>query len=223
MKKQEKPLKKSDSITIIGSSDGPTSVFLAGGHKRTIRQSIQKKVFGLRKKWFALWIKPKAHTMDEVVCYIKEKYNFTELSKDTEEYRRLYDELRTSFIIQYKPELLGEYSNRPELTSKDETGIREFLAQMEIREQKAKEVPEELFSLDYHYLEMEENDNHMNIQLESHFGYIGGGFRGINKRENSEFEKIYKDVYKYYGVSEDDIVNNTKRYENLLRTLAIRH
>lgn len=123
--------------------------------------------------------------------------------------------------MQYQPELLGEYAKAPELTSKDEAGIREFLAQMEIRKQKAKEVPEEVFSLDYHCLEKQENDNHMEIQLESRFGYIGGGFSG--RKGNSKYKKIYKDAYKYYGVSEEDIVNHTKRYQNLLRTLAIRH
>lgn len=60
----------------------------------------------------------------------------------------------------------------------------------------------------------------MHIQLESRFEYIGGGFSG---RKNSRFKKIYRDVYKYYGVSEEDIANNTERYQNLLRTLAMKH
>lgn len=217
----KKSVKKSESFSIIGGSDGPTSVFILGGHQKlNIKQRVQKKVFQLRKKWYALWIKPEAHTMDEVICYIKEKYNFTELSKDTEKYRRLYDELRTSFIMQYQPELLGEYANTPELISKDEAGIREFMAQMETRKQRAKEVPEEVFSLDYHYFEKEENDNHLQIDLESHFEYIGGSGSG---KDISKFDKIYKDIFKYYGVSEEDIANNTERYQNLLTTLTIKH
>lgn len=96
------------STTIIGGSDGPTSVFILGGHQKlNIKQRVQKKIFQLRKKWYALWIKPGVHTMDEVAHYIKEKYHFTELSVDSEKYRFQYDELRTSFMIQYQLELLG--------------------------------------------------------------------------------------------------------------------
>ena len=218
----EKSFEKTNgtNTTIIGSSDGPTSVFLVGGHKPNIKQKIQKKAFELRKKWYALWIKPGTHTMEDVACYVKEKYHFVECSKDSKIYRHQYDELRASFIMQYQPELLGEYAKLPELASEEENEIREFLAQMRIRQEKAKEVPEELFSLDYYYLEKQEKDDNMHIQLESHYEYIGGGFSG---GKNNNFKRIYKDIYKYYGVSEDDIANNTKRYQNLLRTLAIRH
>ena len=87
-------------------------------------------------------------------------------------------------------------------------------------QEKANEVPEELFSLEYYYFEKEENEVHMEIQLESRYSYIGGGASG---KFISKFHKIYKDIYKYYGVSEDDIRNNTNRYQNLLRTLSMKH
>lgn len=67
----EKSVKKSESVSIISSSDGPTSVFLLGGHKPNMKQKIQKKVFELRKKWYALCIKPGTHTMEEVVGYME--------------------------------------------------------------------------------------------------------------------------------------------------------
>lgn len=223
MNNMEKSLIKPNatSTTIIEGSDGPTSVFFLGGsHKRNIRQRIQKKVFQIRKKWYALWIKPGTHTMEEVVSYIKEKYQFVELSKDSENYRRQYEELRASFIMMYQPELLGEYAKPPELTSKDEIEIQEFFTQMRIRQEKAMEIPKELFSIEYYYLEKQKNDYNMHIQLESRFAYIGGEASGKNI---SKFSKIYKDVYRYYGVSEEDIANNTKRYQDLLRTLAMRH
>ncbi|MBQ6845232.1 MAG: hypothetical protein IJO60_11440 [Agathobacter sp.] len=61
------------------------------------------------KEWYALWIKPNPHSMKEVADYIREKYDFVELSKDSKKYQRLYNELRSSFIMQYEPHLLGEY------------------------------------------------------------------------------------------------------------------
>lgn len=209
------------STTIISSSDGPTAVFLSNGkHKPNIKQRIQKKLFELRKKWYALWIKPNPHTMEEVAVYIRKKYGFKELPKKSKKYQRLYNELRSSFIMQYEPHLLGEYAVLPELKSENETDVKEFLEQMRLRQEKAKEVPEKLFALDYYYFEKNEKGVHMEIQLESRFGYIGGGASG---KFISKYHKIYKDVYKYYGVSKKDIANNSKRYQNLLRQLAIRH
>lgn len=207
--------------TIIGSSDGPTTVFLLGSnHKPNIKQRMQRVMFRLRKKWHALWIKPNPHSMKEVADYIREKYGFVELSKDSKKYQRLYNELRSSFIMQYEPQLLGEYTKLPELKSENEEDVKVFLNQMQLRQEKACEVPEELFSLDYYYFEKQVGDVHMEIQLESRYGYIGGGVSG---KFISKYRKIYKDVYRYYGVSEEDINNQTKRYENLLCQLAMRH
>lgn len=208
-------------VTIIGSSDGPTSVFLASGnHKANVKQKLQKKYFELRKKWYALWIKPNPHSMQEVADYIREKYDFVELTKESPKYQRLYKELRSSFIMQYEPHFLGEYEAFPELKSQNEYDVKAFLEQMRLRQEKASEVSEELFSINYYYFEKQDKDLHMEIQLESRFEYIGGSTCGKNL---SKFNKIYKDVYKYYGVSDFDINNCTKRYENLLRTLALKH
>ena len=63
--------------TIIGGSDGPTSIFLLKNeHKPNMKQYLQRKMFELRKKWYALWIKPNPHTMEEVADYIRKKYDF---------------------------------------------------------------------------------------------------------------------------------------------------
>lgn len=212
--------RNSAAVSVISGCDGPTSVFILEGNRLNFKQRLQSPFFQVRRKWFALWIKPNPHTMDEVAAYIQEKYGFKELPKDSKKYRRQYEELRASFIMQYQPELLDEYVNQPELISKDESGVQEFLKQMELRQQKAKEVPEEVFSLEYYYFEKEDDESSMHIQLEAKYSYVGGGASGKNI---SKYHKIYKDICKYYGVSKEDIENHTERYENLLRTLAIRH
>ena len=208
------------NVTIIGSGDGPTSVFIADRNsKLNIRQKLYKKRFELLKNWHALWIKPNPHTIEGVIEYICTKYDFIEISRESEKYQRRYQELRSSFIMQYKPELLGECETIPELKNPNENDIKVFLEQMRLRQEKANEVPEEIFSLDCYFFEKWDGDLYMEIELESGFEYIGGSTSG---RKVSKFHKIYKDVYKYYGVSEDDIKNNSKRYQNLLRTLAMR-
>lgn len=215
--------KASGSVGIIGESDGPTSVFIGGRKKKTIKQRVHKRIFELRKSWYSLWLRPNAHTMAEVINYIKEKYGFTEVEKDTKEYIRQCDEMRASFIMQYKPELLGEYANPPKLLSRDEEGIRDFQERLKLRQQKAKEISEDEFSIDFHILRKKENENNMHIDIEARFGYISGGFSGHGKNGKRSFNKIYKDVYRYYGVTKEDIANKTKRYQELLTTLAMRN
>ena len=36
------------------------------------------------------------------------------------------------------------------------------------------------------------------------------------------FYKVFKDVYRYYGVTKEDIASKTKRYDMVVRTLARR-
>lgn len=74
--------------TIIGGSDGPTSVFVIGrNHKPSMKQRMQRAMFRFRKKWHALWIKPNPHTMGETANYIREKYDFVELPRDSKKYQ----------------------------------------------------------------------------------------------------------------------------------------
>ncbi|MBE5883071.1 MAG: hypothetical protein E7291_01415 [Lachnospiraceae bacterium] len=156
-----------------------------------------------------------------VIAYIKEKYGFEEIAKDTREYMSQYESLRASFIMQYEPELLGMYATLPELKGHDEEALKEFMEQLAIREQKAKEIADDKFAIDFHILEKNENGNRMHFYLESRFGYIGGGVSGSGRRMRQRYKKMHKDVYRYYGVSEEDIANETERYRELLTTLAI--
>ena len=215
--------KNAKAVGIIGGSDGPTSIFVAGRGKKRLKQRIYKYKFETRRKYYASRIKPHSHEMKEVIAYIKEKYGFDELAKDTREYKGEYDNLRASFIMHYQPELLGEYSKLPELLNHDEEGVRVFQEQLRIREQKAKEISEDIFSIDYHILKRTEKDCNMHINIETRFGYIGGGYSGLGRSTKRIFDKIYKDVYLYYGVTEEDIANKTSRYKSLLTTLAMRN
>ncbi len=212
--------KSAGSVSIIGGSDGPTSIFLAGRSKRTLKQKIQKQLFSLRKRWCALWIKPGGHSMEEVVAYAKERYGFRELSKEDEEYLRQYEELRTSFLLMHRPQLLGEYATPPELTGADEAGLREFQKQLELRKQKAGEISDAEFSIEFYVLEKEDKKGKMSLYLEGRFGSISGGWSSHGNGHSRKFKRIYKDIYRYYGVTEEDIAKKTERYQELIRVLA---
>ena len=218
--------KSAESIAVIGGSDGPTSViFLGGRQKRTLKQKIQKVLYEQRKKRIMRRIKPGAHTMEEVVRLICDKYGFAEVHKDSKAYIEAYDDMYLSSLMQYAPELLGEYGNPPELENRDEEGFLEFQAQWELRKQKARELPKERFDIDLHLLKKKGNEKQMHFEIEARFGHIGGSFSctGKNKGKQRKFARLFRKIYSYYGVTEDDIVGNTKRYQELVQVLAMRH
>ena len=210
--------KSAAAIGIIGGADGPTAVITAG-RKVPLKHRIRKLWFDFKRKQIAKRIKPQPHTMDEVMQYLQSRYGFAEVNKESEEYRREYQEMRCSSILQYAPELLGEYATPPLLTSRDEEGIRKFQEELQKRQQRAMEIPEETFDIEYFVFEQKDRDSKMQICFEKRFGYIGASASGTKKYMKS-FGKLYRDVYRYYGVSQEDIDSESRRYKELVSCLA---
>jgi hypothetical protein len=59
----------------------------------------------------------------------------------------------------------------------------------------------------------------MRFSVERKYGYIGGGASG-SKKKMKKYEKLYRDIYRYYGVSQEDINQKTVRYETVIKILA---
>lgn len=151
--------------------------------------------------------------------YILTKYGFEEVNNDRVTME--YNEMRASFIMQYAPELLGEYATMPKLKSESQEDIQEHMKLFQERQQRAMAIPVTEFDIDFHRFQKsfgDINDN-MYITIEKRFSYIGGGASG-NKKEMKNFQRIYKDVYRYYGVTSEDIENKSKRYEQVVRALT---
>ena len=172
--------KSAASIGIIGGADGPTAVFTAG-RKIPLKQRIRRAWFDFKRRQVAKRIKPEPHTMEEVMQYLQSRYGFTEMDKDSEEYIREYQEMRCSSILQYVPELLGEYATPPLLTSRDEEGIRKFQEELEKRQQFAAEIPKKTFDIEYFMFAQKDKDGKMQICFEKRFGYIGANASGKKK------------------------------------------
>ena len=163
-------------------------------------------------------IKANSHSMDEVMEYIVKIHGFVELDKD--EVYQEYNEMRASFIMKYASELLGEYATMPQLKSESQKDIQEHIKQFQDRQQKAMEIPKEQFDIEFHKFQIpfdDINDN-IHITVEKRFAYIGAGASG-SKKVMKRFQRIYKDVYRYYGVSKEDIENKSERYEQVVRAL----
>jgi len=211
--------KRTSPATIIGETDGPTSVLLIKKNpKLTLRQKISKCRYKIRRAYVEKTLKPKSHSMDEVMEYLVNKHGFIELDKD--EVYQEYSEMRASFLMQYASELLGEYATMPSLISEEQEDIQAHIRQIQARQQRAKEIPATEFDIDFHKFQIsfaDINDN-IHITVEKRFAYIGGGASG-DKKVMRKFRRIYKDVYRYYGVTSEDIENKSKRYEQVVRAL----
>ena len=82
-------------------------------------------------------------------------------------------------------------------------------------------APTTEFDIDFHKFQIpfEDINDNMHIIIEKRFAYIGGGVSG-DKKQMRKFHRIFKDVYRYYGVTAEDIKNKTKRYEQVIRALT---
>ena len=208
-----------EEISKIGSSDGPTAVFVAG-RNITFKQKVQRFINQTRRNHIAKSITADAHTLDEVCDYIVRILGYRELEADQQDYKEEYDDLRASYILQYKPELLGDLAHIPDLTEDTEEAINEYLEMIKNRQDAAKDISKELFDIDFHKFIREEGDNESHFVIEKTHDYIGSGASGnpqTVRRHNREF----KQVYRYYGVSQEDIDKKTERFEEVVRMLAM--
>ena len=213
-------MKKAQAVNIIGGADGPTSIFLVTNEKKqTIKQRLREIKYQFKKAWVEKHISQGSHTLEEVCKYIKDKYGFCEIDKNTKEYQEEYVYLRSSFLMQHAPWLLGEYEKSPELLSYEKEVVGNYMEAVKKREQAALEVPKADFDIEFHKYKGIMSSASIDIIIEKRFGYIGGGATG-NKKAIKTFEKIYKDIYRYYGVTQEDIVHKTQRYNELVKTLA---
>ena len=215
--------KKVSSVSMV-RDDKPTSFFLVGRNnsKLTPKQKIKKFLYDVRKKRIAKSLKANPHSMEQVADYIVTELGFSEVDKTKTEYKTEYFQMRASFILQYKPELLGDLAEAPKLENHEEETIELFMEQIEQRQKAAEDIPTDIFDIDLHIYEKGDGNNQSRITVEKNYGYIGGSASGSKNGFIKEFDKTFRKVYQYYGVTQKDIDNNTKRYIELVKTLARR-
>ena len=66
---------------------------------------------------------------------------------------------------------------------------------------------------------IEINDNFLEVEIDYTWNIFGMSYSG-NKAVMKKFKKIARDLYSYYGVTEEDIRNKTKRYSSLVTNLS---
>ena len=212
--------KSASAVSIIGGADGPTSVFLASRTgKRPLKIRIRNILYKCKRKQIAKKIVPSAHSLEEVVSYAKNKYSAVEIDTTQHNYIEQRKNLKESLIITHKPELLGDMKDIPKPTDYTEESLREFFNQLQSRSEMISQIPDEEMPMDFHIYEITIDDGRMEMEIDYKWDIFGISYSG-NKKVMNILRKIACDLYLYYGVTKEDIENNTKRYSALLTTLS---
>jgi len=212
--------KSTSAVSIIGGADGPTSVFLAGKTgKRPLKIRIRNFLYKCKRKQIAKRIVPGAHTLEEVITYAKTKYSTVEIDTTQHNYIEQRKNLKESLIITYKPELLGDMKDIPKPTNYTEESVRDLFNQLQSRRDMISQIPDEEMPKDFHIYEITIDDGRMEMEIDYKWDIFGISYSG-SKKEMKVLRKIACDLYLYYGVTKEDIENNSKRYSALLTTLS---
>lgn len=216
--------KVASNVSVTKKTDSFISYFSVVASKQpiTVKQKIQECINDIRKSMVEMTIKATTHSIDEVVNYIKNVYGFVEIDKNSDEFQAEYKNMRASYIMMYAPELLGTLASYPESAGEDTKDMKKFMEQIELRQKAAENIPLELFDIDLHIFEKEEADFRMRLIIESKYDYIGASTSSGSKLMVKKYRKIYRSIYRYYGVTQEDIDKKTIRYEKLVKCLTLR-
>lgn len=212
--------KSSSAVSIIGGADGATSVFVAGEGKARIIERIKQNSYHRKRRKKEKGIEADPHTLQEVTEYLISEYGAVELLEDAHQYQEERQGLKESLIIQYQPELLGELQEVAPPDPTNEESVLAFIEKMEERSQRAQEVPDEMMPMEFHIYKVQlPAGGEIEFTIEYLHEILSCSYSG-NKKETKILEKLCQDVYLYYGVTQEDIENQTKRYTSLVTILS---
>ncbi len=213
--------KGAGSVSIIGGADGPTSIFIVGkggGVKLTTR--IQNYFRIIKRNRIKKQITANPHTLEEVVEWLKREHGAVEVSQQSHNYMEQKQFLKASLIMRHRPDLLGELINLEPPEGEDVEALKAFCEKIQERRNRAAEIADDIFPIDFHIYEIKWSENdRMRIGVETVWQVLDGSFSG-DKKTRKQLEKLFKRLYLYYGVTAEDIKNETERYKSLLGVLC---
>lgn len=212
---------KAKAVSIIGGADGPTSVFIAGkpSERKPLKVRIRQILYRYRRRRAAKKIDVNPHTLEEVAAYAKKKYHAAEVPKTSRKYTEQFRSAKEAMIVMHKPELLGSLAKIKLPDVFDEASAQKLYRQTQLRNEMAASIPDCEMPMDFHIYEMQIEDGRMEIEIDFQWDILGMSYSG-NKKAMRKLRKISQELHMYYGVSEEDIRNGTKRYSSLLTALS---
>ncbi len=213
--------KGAGSVSIIGVAYGPTSIFNAGkGGKVKLTTRIQNYFRKLKRNRVKKRITANPHTLEEVVELMKREYGAEEVSQQSHNYLEQKQSLKASLVMRHRPDLLGELMDLEPPEGEDVETLKAFWEQVQEREKMAAEIADDIFPVDFHIYAIKCPENcMMQIGVETVWQVIDGSFSG-DKKTMKQLRKLFKKIYLYYGVTAEDIKNETERYKSLLGVLC---
>lgn len=223
--------KAATSVSVIGGEDGPTSVFLVGkaekNHKeknifRRIRNDYRNRRWRRKRKKAEKEITPGAHSPAETEAYIKEKYGAVEADASYFHYAERKAQMKCSLLQRERPELLdGIKQILPPENLQDTAAVQAWMKEVEAwtesYQKKAEALPDDIFPMEYH-LYLIDRGEACRLEVEMEYRHQIMSVSGTGNLK--EIGKIEKDIYRYFGVTEEDIKNRTERYGMLVTILA---
>ena len=100
-------------------------------------------MYDFRRKRVIKFLRADSHSVDEVADYVVRELGYTEVSPSDETYQTEYSNMRASFLLQYRPELLGD------LTEPQRQEIQKCF--LHWKNQRFFSVPEEYIVCHYRY------------------------------------------------------------------------
>ena len=213
--------KGAGSVSIIGGADGATSIFIAGkGGKIKLTTRIQNCFRKIKRNRIKRRITANPHTLEEVVEWLKREYGAVEVLQQSYDYQEQRKCLKTSLIIRHHPDLLGELMDLEPPGGEDMEALNAFWEKIQERDRRAEEIVDDIFPMDFHIYEITWTENgRMRIGVETVWQVLDGSFSG-DKKTMKQLRKLFKKIYLYYGVTAEDIKNETERYKSLLGVLC---
>lgn len=212
--------KSKSGVSIIGGADGPTSIFIAGRtQKRPLKVKMQNAIYKHKRKRAEKKVVAGAHTLNELVQYAMNKYDLIEINVAERKYIEQRINLKENLILQHKPEVLGEMKDIPKPDISNEESVRQYLDKIKARSEIIAEMPDDIIPMNFHLYEIRIGDDVLEMEIDYIWNIFGISYSG-NRKAIKQFEKISKDLYLYYGVSEDDIKKRTERYSSLVAALS---
>ena len=213
--------KGTGGISIIGGADGPTSFFIAGkGGKVKLSTRIQNYFRKIKRNRIKKQITANPHTLEEVVEWLKREYGAVEVSQQSFNYLEQRKCLKASLIMRHRPDLLGELMDLETPEREDMEALKAFWEKIQERDRRAEEIADDIFPLEFHIYEIIWPENgRIQIGVETVWQMIDGSCSG-DKKTMKQLRKLFKKIYLYYGVTAEDIKNETERYNCLLSILC---
>lgn len=165
------------------------------------------------------------HTLDELVEYITKKYYARELAPETRWVQENWKNMKTSIVWREHKEKMEEigYPSPETKCPKDlndlET-VKKWKEYMEEYDAAAAALPDSLVPMEHHVYEIRTGAGaFILVQIEKIRGLLNVNFTAP-KEGTRHAQAIMRDIYRYYGVSQEDINQSTDRYLTLVTVLA---